>query len=172
MNKSGILSDIGSELKSLGKDVVKTVATEPKSLAKKAAQQIGLEHGEVQKEIREPKGTEGTKDQEKANKELLEAMYGPSKQEGSEGPPPQAVSESKVTPEHQQTHSASYYQPLIQKIEQGGKTPEDLETTAERVERLEMKDLEEKQKKEEKKKPISVDRAERSIEGATKDAAG
>lgn len=192
MGKTGILSGIGDELKGLGRDAVKQVVTSPKDLAKGVVKQIGLEHEqgvkEAAPEVQSPKGSEVQEVQDQANKEFVEALYGSSK--GSEV---QSTENTQVdenlqkelagkTPEEQQdiiqkrqalqqSHTANYYQPLIEKIEQGRKTPEDQERTADRVERLEMKDLEEKKKEEEKKKPIALDRAERSIE-ANRGASG
>ncbi|MEK7092503.1 MAG: hypothetical protein AAB907_02665 [Patescibacteria group bacterium] len=180
MLKTGtLLGDLGDELKQAVKDSAKTVKQ----------QVVGFEYKEStsSSEVGQqpPVKTED-------NTALLEALYGKSKSsEGSNS------SESRKrggsddslqnelagkTPEEQQEiikkrqelgqmHSASYYQPLIQKIEQERKTPEDTERASERVERLEMEDLQEKQKKKEKEEPIAVTRGKNSLE-ANRGASG
>lgn len=176
-----LLGDLGDELKQTVKDSAKTVKQ----------QVVGFEHKEnaSSSEVGQqpPVKTED-------NKALLEALYGKSKNKGEKETHGTQETKGAVsneglkkelagkTPEEQQEiikkrqelgqmHNASYYQPLIQKIEQERKTPEDQERASERVERLEMEDLQEKQKKKEKEEPIAVTRGKNSIE-ANRGASG
>lgn len=161
-----LLGDLGDELKQTVKDSAKTVRQ----------QVVGFEHKENASSF---EARQQSLVQTEDNKDLLEALYGKSKssesikESGSDeglqkelaGKIPEEQQEIiKKRQELGQMHSASYYQPLIQKIEQERKTPEDQERASERVERLEMEDLQEKQKKKEKEEPIAVTRGKNSIE--------
>lgn len=175
MSKLGDLSKgIGSELKQMGGVAAQQIA--PHKPAQNALEQdqskkVEQEHAPKDQSIQD-------------NKDMLQALYGTSGQEQQQKQPEKKLSPEEEafqktlegkTPEEQQEliqkrqelqrmHTSDYYQPLVQKVEQGLKRPEDNERAAERVERQQMEDLQEKQKEEEKKQPISVNRAQQSIE--------
>ncbi len=177
MNKPGILGDIGDELKNVGKQAVKTAVKIPAQVSKEIGEQLtGIETKQNQAPANpnQQKALEDTKKQE--NKDLLKQLYGSSKTTPKKDNPAQnpqmakiadAVAAGKSPQEAQKIeqlrqtlHQQEYYQPLITRP----KKQEEVERPKERVERLEMEELQQEQEKEKKKKPLSVDRAERSVE--------